>query len=74
VLGIDFDVEWLGKTSASLFVHKCDLAKEYAEVTCLILSATDEGVINGLQPTANMKFKNKITDGSSKCIAEIKFN
>jgi predicted ArsR family transcriptional regulator len=74
VLGIDFDVEWLGKTNASLLVHKCALAKEYNEVTCLILSATDEGVINGLQPTANMTFKNKITDGSSTCVAEIKFS
>ena len=74
VLGIDFDVEWLGKTNASLFVNKCDLAKEYTEVTCLILSATDEGVINGLQHTANMTFKKRITDGSSRCIAEIKFS
>jgi predicted ArsR family transcriptional regulator len=74
VLGIDFDVEWHGQTNASLLVHKCALAKEYNEVTCSILSATDEGVINGLQPKANMTFKNKITDGTSMCIAEIKFS
>jgi len=73
VLGIEFTVEWIGKTNASLFVYKCELAKEYRDVTCLILSATDEGVFNGLQPKAHMKFKNKITDGSSRCIAEIKF-
>jgi predicted ArsR family transcriptional regulator len=71
VLGIEFKVSWIDKTEAILTVHHCALAKGYSELTCQILSATDEGVINGLVPNATMQFKEKLTGGCSTCIAEI---
>lgn len=74
VLGIDFDVNWVDHKNGQLLVHHCELAKTYSELTCLILSATDEGVINGLEPSASMLFKDKITEGCSRCVADIRFS
>ena len=74
VLGIDFEVEWQGQTDATLIVNRCALAKNYTELTCIILSATDEGVVKGLNPNMNMKFENRITSGCSHCTARIKQN
>ena len=71
VLGINFKVEWQGQTSATLIVDRCALAKNYSELTCAVLSATDEGVVKGLNPNMNMKFENWITSGCSNCIAKI---
>ncbi len=71
VLGIEFRVNWTDKTKAVLTVHHCALAKEYSELTCQILSATDEGTINGLMPNVRMQFKDKLTGGCSTCTAEI---
>lgn len=74
VLGIDFNVEWHGKTSATLIVDRCALAKQYSELTCLVLSATDEGVIRGLNSNASMMFEKRLTTGCDKCIAQIELN
>ena len=74
VLGIDFDVEWHGKANATLIVDRCALAKEYSELTCLVLSATDEGVIRGLEPNVSMMFKQRMTSGCGKCIAQIELS
>lgn len=73
VLGITFEVEWQGKTTATLIVNHCALAEEYSELTCMVLSATDEGVIRGLEPNVNMSFKERMTSGCSKCTAQIQF-
>ena len=72
VLGIDFNVEWQRKTSGTLIVDRC--AIEYSELTCLILSATDEGVIRGLESNVSMMFTQRMTSGCSKCTAQIVFN
>jgi hypothetical protein len=74
VLGIEFNVEWHGKTNATIVVDRCALAKEYSELTCLVLSATDEGVISGLEPNASMLFKEHMTSGCGKCSALIELN
>ena len=73
VLGIDFSVQWLDETKGTLVVDHCELARKYSELTCLFLSATDEGVVRGLEPNATMTFKERITGGCPKCIAEIQF-
>ena len=73
ILGIEFRVEWLGDAKAKLIVERCALAKEYSELTCSVLSATDEGVIAGLNPGASMKFEDKMTGGCARCIAAIEF-
>jgi hypothetical protein len=74
VLGITFEVEWQGKTNATLVVNRCALANEYSELTCLVLSATDEGVIRGIEPNVSMFFKERMTGGCNKCTAQIEFN
>ncbi len=73
VLGIEFRMEWEDQTHATLVVNRCALAKRYSEFTCQILSATDEGVVKGLDPEADMAFQELMTSGCPNCRAKIKF-
>ena len=74
VLGIDFHLEWLDKSNAEVFIDRCALAEHYSKLTCEVLSATDEGVIKGLQPNAKLQFKEYMTSGCRKCKADIHLN
>lgn len=74
VLGIDFEVQWRGKKKGTLIVDRCAMAKEYSELTCHVLSATDEGVIKGLESNVSMIFTERMTSGCGKCIAQIEFS
>ena len=71
VLGIDFRLEWHNDSHATLIIDRCALARQYTELTCEVLSATDEGVLKGLQPNVTMKFKEYITSGCKNCFADI---
>ena len=71
ILGISFNVEWLGPKHAILTVDRCTLAQNYSELTCEVLSATDEGVVQGLNPNMSMKFEKRITCGCKVCTAKI---
>ena len=73
ILGIKFSVEWSNKEQATLVVNYCALAQQYSELTCRVLSATDEGVVKGLDPNAIMAFEEVMTSGCPKCRAQIKF-
>lgn len=73
VLGIEFEVEESGD-GITVMVNKCSLSNYYAADTCNILSAADEGVVQGLNENIHMHFTEKITDGHSKCIACISSN
>ncbi len=74
VLGIEFHLEWIDNSNATAIITKCALAEQYSKLTCEVLSATDEGVINGLQPKVTMKFKEYMTSGCKNCKADIQFN
>ena len=74
VLGIEFHLEWLDKSNAKVIIDRCALAEHYSKLTCEVLSATDEGVIKGLQPNVSMKYKEFMTSGCKKCKADIHFN
>jgi len=74
VLGIQFHLEWLDNSNARAIIDHCALAEHYSQLTCEVLSATDEGVINGLLPDVTMKFKEYMTSGCKKCKADIHFN
>ena len=74
VLGIRFHLVWRSETEATVIVDECALSKKYSELTCKVLSATDEGVIKGLQPSCTMKFQEYMTSGCGKCKANIAFN
>jgi hypothetical protein len=74
IFGIKFHLEWLDKSTATLIIDQCALAKYYSKLTCEVLSATDEGIMRGLQPNSEMKFKEYLTNGCKKCKADIHFH
>ena len=74
VLGIEFHLEWLDNSNAKAIIDRCALAEQYSKLTCEVLSATDEGVIKGLQPNVTMKFGEFMTSGCKNCRADIHFN
>ena len=57
ILGIEFHLEWLDESNAVAIINRCALAEQYSKLTCEVLSATDEGVIKGLQPNVTMQFQ-----------------
>jgi hypothetical protein len=68
ILGINFTVE--KKEQQLVFnINSCDLASQYSAETCKIMSATDEGVLKGLNSNMDMKFKTRITEGAKECTA-----
>ncbi len=71
VLGINFTVEENGK-DIILKIKSCELAAVYSAQTCEIMSATDEGVLKGLNEDMSMKFLTRITEGADECTACIK--
>ena len=71
VLGIEFEVEQQNSDTAILIINRCALAANYSELTCQVLSATDEGTIRGLNQNMNMTFTERITCGLPMCKARI---
>lgn len=71
ILGIDFEVQVQNPSNAILIINRCALAANYSELTCQVLSATDEGTIRGLNQNMNMTFTERITGGQPKCKARI---
>jgi len=71
VLGIEFVVKEFGNGEIVMVVNHCDLAEYYRPDTCKILSAADEGVVQGLNPKIKIKFQERITEGASCCLAPI---
>ncbi len=73
ILGIDFHIDWLNQTNAVAVIEHCALSEKYSKLTCEVLSATDEGVIAGLQPNVEIKFREYITGGCQNCRASLNF-
>jgi hypothetical protein len=74
VLGIEFHLQWFDSANATATINRCALAEHYSALTCQVLSATDEGVINGLNPNVTMQFKQTMTSGCRNCVAELRIN
>ncbi|MBN1542889.1 L-2-amino-thiazoline-4-carboxylic acid hydrolase [candidate division KSB1 bacterium] len=70
-LGIDFSVEPRDRWRWVMTVHRCSLAKAYDADTCRMLSAADEGVVQGLNSATRMRFTAHLTGGCSCCTASI---
>ena len=68
VLGIKFEINESGG-KIKITVYKCSLSDYYTFETCRILSAADEGVVQGLNENINMKFTERMTEGHSECVA-----
>ncbi len=73
ILGITFSIEMVDNSNAKVTINHCALAKKYSQLTCEILSATDEGVIKGLQPNVRLQFSQYMTSGCENCKANIYF-
>lgn len=71
ILGIEFEVQLQNPNNAILIINRCALAAHYSELTCQVLSATDEGTIRGLNQNMSMTFTERITGGQPKCKATI---
>ena len=71
VLGIEFEFQD-NKTDPHIIISHCELASYYSPLSCHILSGADEGVLKGLNPTFEMKFIKRITEGASCCKARLK--
>ena len=72
ILGIDIEMTFDG-AQGQMRVTRCALAKEYDEEACVVMSATDEGMISGLSGRATMRFKDRIPGGAPCCTARIEF-
>lgn len=72
VLGIEFNIKKSEEGGRVMVVNHCTLAKYYTSETCIVLSAADEGVVQGLNPKIIMKFTERITHGSPCCLASIR--
>jgi hypothetical protein len=70
ILGIEFTVMG-GPAGEMMEVTRCVLSRHYSPEACIILSAVDEGAVSGLNPGVRMRFRERITDGSPRCLAMI---
>jgi hypothetical protein len=72
VLGIEISVS-ISDGKGRMRVSRCSLSPHYSESTCAVLSAADEGMVQGLSPRAEMRFQECITSGRRECLALIDF-
>lgn len=70
VLGIQFTVQEKD-SGLEIIVNRCALSNWYSENTCKVLSATDEGVLRGLNHRVGMRFERMITSGFPNCMARV---
>lgn len=68
VLGIEFQIK-RSRKDIFMIVERCSLSYYYSPETCKILSAADEGVVQGLNENIHMKFTQRMTEGYGKCEA-----
>jgi hypothetical protein len=68
VLGIEFDVV-RGVESTRMVVRRCSLSERYSPRTCEVISAMDEGVVEGLNPRARMTFTRRNSPSDHPCEA-----
>ena len=54
-----------------LRIDRCALAEVYDPITCRLMSAADEGMVQGLNPDVEMSFTQRMTEGTSCCRAEL---
>lgn len=75
VLGIKFHIKEENEDDdkITLIIEKCMLSKYYTPETCQVLSAADEGVVQGLNPNFSLNFCERITEGSNECVACIDY-
>jgi hypothetical protein len=52
-------------------VSRCYFSAVYSPETCSVVSALDDGIFAGLSGGGRLEFKQRITDGSVSCLAEI---
>lgn len=68
ILGIDMTM-MISQGKGEMRVRRCALSRKYSRETCMALCATDEGLVNGLNPRAEMRFQEHLTSGAPECVA-----
>jgi hypothetical protein len=71
VLGIEVDDHEGEDGTVVLVIDRCALAEVYDPVTCMMMSAADEGMVRGLNPGVSMTFIERITEGRPQCKADL---
>ena len=69
-LGIEFHIV-RDEQGVRMIVYQCALSQYYSPDACEVLSAADEGVVQGLNPKIKMRFVERMTSGQRNCIARI---
>ncbi|OPY33136.1 MAG: hypothetical protein A4E32_00810 [Methanomassiliicoccales archaeon PtaU1.Bin124] len=70
ILGIEFEMVEVG-SDVRMIVNRCSLADGYGASTCAVMSAMDEGVVEGLNPRMSMRFIRKNDGSRCPCEAEL---
>jgi hypothetical protein len=68
ILGIEFEVD---DDMKGMRVRHCALSQNYTPLTCEVISAMDEGVVSGLDPSVKMRFVEKNGHRWPMCKAEL---
>jgi hypothetical protein len=68
-LGIDFR----GRTGGGIVIEKCFFSQVYSPRTCELISALDRGIMAGLANGGDLRFTQRLTEGSACCLADFKF-
>ena len=71
ILGIHFRAEVDREGGSRVRIDRCALSRAYSPEACLVLSATDEGVVAGLHPGARLRFLERMTEGRKACLASL---
>jgi hypothetical protein len=72
ILGIEFQAD-LDETGGRMTVVRCSLSQHYTPLTCEVISAMDEGVVSGLNPSMSMRFDVRNRPVSPCCTAELRW-
>jgi len=69
ILGIDFE----GTEQGAIVISECFFSQYYSSSQCRVISSLDAGLIAGLSNGGEMKFLERITEGSPFCKAQVQF-
>lgn len=58
-----------GNIPGELTVSDCYFSKEYTPAQCALMSAVDSGIIAGISGGGNLTFRERLTEGCSRCRA-----
>ncbi len=67
------DVDFEGTPEGAIEVRRCRFSRHYASATCELISALDEGLLAGLGGEGTLRFRERLTGGAGRCVAQFTF-